>query len=556
MGFENMDDDDDEDDDEDHDEVEDSEDIDAYTALVSELLSDLPDGIVLTKKTNSDATSSYHGISKAKIAKKFEVRFKHHYLGSYTLEVVAALVYDYSIRAHGLDKYYSKVNFATAQDYIEALEKELEMRCITIDPKDAVAELSRAKEVVSKIANTNIEDEDSKIKALVSEMLMGDLPKDTVFMKKTISGATSSAFHGVSKKHNERKFVARFRHHHLNSFILEADAALSFDGAVRAYGMETYYPKINFDTMQDYMTARKKELKMRCITIDPRGAVAELSRVKEAVSNLDKDNGTKLEKVEHVPPPKEKKSDVPYPEVVFPENEELVPDLVAAKSQPTHSVKRDRGRPKGFTKSMASVSPESQTEETPSTYFDSPNPNDEDQGRGKRRKITPKKFSRDDDDDDDIHMTPAVIMSNKNKSQAAKLGWDKRRRTNTKGGRPRKDGLPVKVSKLASSQGYRSTKPRPKKEYTKSGIYTKRLCEVEGCEKQIQQGGRCCTHGAQIIRNNCGIDGCSNQSKRGGLCRRHGGFCLPLCLQLGCKRVAAHGRYCDAHMLPGDLSDY
>ena len=305
MGFENMD--DDEDDDEDHDEVEDSEDIDAYTALVSELLSDLPDGTVLTKKTKI-ASSSYHGVSKAKSAKKFEVRFRHHYLGLYTLEVNAALVFDISLRALvGPEKDYSKVNFATAQDYMKARKKELKIRCNTIDPKDAVAELSRVKEAVSKfantkniededseikalvsVANTNIEEEDSQIKALVSEILMGDLPKDTVLMKKTISGATSSAFHGVSKAKSAKKFEVRFRHNYLSSYTLEVDAALVFDGAVRAHGMETHYPKINFDTVQDYMKARKKELKTRCITIDLKDAVAELSRVKEVVGSVKK----------------------------------------------------------------------------------------------------------------------------------------------------------------------------------------------------------------------------------------------------------------------------
>lgn len=75
-----------------------------------------------------------------------------------------------------------------------------------------------------------------------------------------------------------------------------------------------------------------------------------------------------------------------------------------------------------------------------------------------------------------------------------------------------------------------------------------RICTVEGCTKQVQQGGVCCKHGAKTSRASCYISNCTNVAKRGGLCRRHGAFKLEGCHIKGCKRVAREGtEYCNLH---------
>mmetsp|Transcript_19821 Transcript_19821/g.41550 ORF Transcript_19821/g.41550 Transcript_19821/m.41550 type:complete len:270 (+) Transcript_19821:20-829(+) len=82
------------------------------------------------------------------------------------------------------------------------------------------------------------------------------------------------------------------------------------------------------------------------------------------------------------------------------------------------------------------------------------------------------------------------------------------------------------------------TKPKPKG----------RLCSVQNCTKQVQQGGVCCRHGAKTTRATCSHDKCTNVAKRGGLCRRHGAFNLETCAFVGCRRCVKRGRkFCDGH---------
>jgi hypothetical protein len=64
------------------------------------------------------------------------------------------------------------------------------------------------------------------------------------------------------------------------------------------------------------------------------------------------------------------------------------------------------------------------------------------------------------------------------------------------------------------------TSPPPKK---KAKSYKKR-CSVEGCTRQAQKKGVCCSHGAKCIwyKKECKIENCTKGAKKGGLCIAHG----------------------------------
>ena len=104
----------------------------------------------------SHLSSRYNGVSKSKRrfgAAKFEAKFAKYRLGSYVLEVDAALAYDGAVRGRQVKKYYSKINFATEQDYLDAREKELETRGITVDLEETLAYISKVKDAISKVTN-------------------------------------------------------------------------------------------------------------------------------------------------------------------------------------------------------------------------------------------------------------------------------------------------------------------------------------------------------------------------------------------------------------------
>lgn len=108
----------------------------------------------------------------------------------------------------------------------------------------------------------------------------------TVTSKKSPSSKGLSRYNGVSKtkrKNRDSKFEAKFTKYRLGSYVLEVDAALAYDGAIRARRLKEHYVKINFAVEQDYMSARERELKARGITVDLDETLASISKVKDAV---------------------------------------------------------------------------------------------------------------------------------------------------------------------------------------------------------------------------------------------------------------------------------
>lgn len=80
----------------------------------------------------------------------------------------------------------------------------------------------------------------------------------------------TSIFNGVSKKKKcgKKKFEAKFSKFSLGGYLLETDAALAYDAAVKAREDEAHYFKINFATEESYLIAREEEVKARGITDD------------------------------------------------------------------------------------------------------------------------------------------------------------------------------------------------------------------------------------------------------------------------------------------------
>jgi len=73
-----------------------------------------------------------------------------------------------------------------------------------------------------------------------------------------------------------------------------------------------------------------------------------------------------------------------------------------------------------------------------------------------------------------------------------------------------------------------------------------KLCRVEGCTKQVQKGGVCITHGAQLKR--CSSEGCPNRAVKGGVCKRHGAVVeRKRCSAEDCTSLAQKGGMCHRH---------
>ena len=79
-------------------------------------------------KPRSAHSSRYNGVSKIAKVGKFSSHFSNYSLGRYVLETDAALAYDSIIRASGRKNHYAKINFATAQEYTDAREREMKIR--------------------------------------------------------------------------------------------------------------------------------------------------------------------------------------------------------------------------------------------------------------------------------------------------------------------------------------------------------------------------------------------------------------------------------------------
>ena len=86
---------------------------------------------------------------------------------------------------------------------------------------------------------------------------------DKVELKNTKPQGSTSIYNGVSTRERSTVFDSRFLDIRLGRFILETDAALVYDAAVRAQALKNHYEKINFATEKDYLQAREEEVKNR-----------------------------------------------------------------------------------------------------------------------------------------------------------------------------------------------------------------------------------------------------------------------------------------------------
>ena len=77
----------------------------------------------------------------------------------------------------------------------------------------------------------------------------------------------------------EEVFETQFSNYRLGVYSLETDAALAYDSAIRARGLEKHYNKINFDTKEDYLQARKKEMKVQSLDVDLEDALTNITDI-------------------------------------------------------------------------------------------------------------------------------------------------------------------------------------------------------------------------------------------------------------------------------------
>ena len=194
-----------------------------------------------------------------------------------TLQTDAALAYDAAIRARRSKKYYTKINFATEKSYSKAREKELKARDINIDLREILVYMTDRTSIVEEEASEEMEVEEVEedgVTSLLSELFRGNgdvSRKKTSKKKKIVTPSTTSQYHGVYMKrfkHEDDVFVSQFCDYRLGSYYLETDAALVYDSAIRARGLEEHYNKINFDTKEEYLQARKKEMKVQSLEVD------------------------------------------------------------------------------------------------------------------------------------------------------------------------------------------------------------------------------------------------------------------------------------------------
>jgi len=238
-------------------------------------------GLVLTKNIKSlKATSQYNGVFAKKAKSKsnheslFKASFLKYRLGSYHLEVDAALAYDAAIRARSSKKYYTKINFATEKSYLKAREKESnrEILVYMTDRTSVVEqEVSEEKEVE--------EVEEDGVTSLLSDLFCGNgSQKKTSKKKKKVKSSKSlSCYKGVHVQSSGSNATAQFLNYRLGKFTLQSDAALAYDSAIRARGLEKHYNKINFDTKEEYLQARKKEMKLQSLDVDLEDALLDIT---------------------------------------------------------------------------------------------------------------------------------------------------------------------------------------------------------------------------------------------------------------------------------------
>ena len=241
-------------------------------------------GLVLTKNIKSlKATSQYNGVytKKAKSKSNQESlvtsQFGNNRLGYYPLEVDAALAYDAAIRARRSEKYYTKINFATEKSYLKAREKELKTQGVTVDLRGTLVYITD----VTSVVEASEEVEADEVTSLLSDLFRGNgnvsQKKKRKKEKKVKSSKSLSCYKGVHVQSSGSNATAQFLNYRLGKFTLQSDAALAYDSAIRARGLEKHYNKINFDTKEEYLQARKKEMKLQSLDVDLEDALLDIT---------------------------------------------------------------------------------------------------------------------------------------------------------------------------------------------------------------------------------------------------------------------------------------
>jgi hypothetical protein len=89
------------------------------------------------------------------------------------------------------------------------------------------------------------------------------------------------------------------------------------------------------------------------------------------------------------------------------------------------------------------------------------------------------------------------------------------------------------VSILQSKKKMQGLKETSVAKKSQPGVKAKirKKCSAEGCTNQVQKGGVCKAHGAEVKR--CSFEGCTNQAITGGVCITHGAK-VKRCSRKGC----------------------
>ena len=99
----------------------------------------------------------------------------------------------------------------------------------------------------------------------------------------------STVYNGVClvkrKDMTKSTYEGKFSRHRLGTYKLATDAALAYDSMIRAIGSSEHHPKINFRHQNEYLRARKEEMKAKGISIDLDDSLHRLTeRVEQAAA--------------------------------------------------------------------------------------------------------------------------------------------------------------------------------------------------------------------------------------------------------------------------------
>ena len=102
-------------------------------------------------------------------------------------------------------------------------------------------------------------------------------------------GASTTVYNGVClvkrKDMTKSTYEGKFSRHRLGTYKLATDAALAYDSMIRAIGSSEHHPKINFRHQNEYLRARKEEMKAKGISIDLDDSLHRLTeRVEQAAA--------------------------------------------------------------------------------------------------------------------------------------------------------------------------------------------------------------------------------------------------------------------------------